>query len=139
MKITVKWSGNSRDILKRHGLEPGGLVQRYIDSEVLRLCEPYVPMQSGSLIRSGLTGTRLGSGEVEYKSPYARYLYYGKLMVGRQTRRAWAKKNETKVVTDKELTYHGAPKRGKLWFERMKADHKKEILHGAAKISRGIR
>lgn len=36
-----------------------------------------------------------------------------------------------KKVTDRDLVYNGGPQRGALWFERMKVDHKKEILDGA--------
>ncbi len=99
--------------------------QIYIDNEVLRLSEPYIPMQSGMLKKLGILGTVPGSGEVVWNGPYARYLYYGKLMVGRAP----------KKLTDKNLTYHGAPKRGAFWFERMKADKRGQILRGAAKIT----
>lgn len=101
--------------------------QSYVDSEVLRLSEPYVPFQSGMLKLSGQLGTVIGSGLVVYNAPYARYQYYGMVMVGRAP----------KQLTDTPLTYHGAPKRGKLWFERCKADHKEQILRGAAKIAGG--
>ena len=113
-----------KQILSARGLGDNHRVQEYIDSEVLRLSDPYVPMQQGGLKRSGTLGTKPGSGEVVYNAPYARYQYYGKVMVGRAPKR----------LTDRDLTYHGAPKRGKLWFERMKADHKNAILAGARKI-----
>lgn len=96
--------------------------QKFIDSEVLRLSNPYIPMQQGILQKSGILGTKIGSGEVVYNSPYARYQYYGKVMVGRAP----------KQLTDRDLVYHGAPMRGRLWFERMKADKKDQILKGAA-------
>lgn len=99
--------------------------QKFIDSEVLRLSAPYLPMQSGMLQKLGVLGTEIGSGEIVYLGPYARYLYYGKVMAGRAP----------KELTDKDLTFHGAPKRGAFWFERMKADKKDQILKGAAKIA----
>ena len=101
--------------------------QQYIDNEVLRLSDPYLPMQSGMLKKLGILGTVLGSGEVVWNGPYARYLYYGKLMVGRAP----------KKLTGTNLTFHGgrnSPPRGAFWFERMKADKKDQILRGAAKI-----
>lgn len=103
--------------------------QKFIDSEVLRLCSPYVPFQSGMLEKSGILGTVIGSGEVNYNSPYARYLYYGKLMVGRAP----------KELTDIDLKFHGAPMRGAFWFERMKQDKKEQILRGAAKMAGGTK
>ncbi|QIB68264.1 hypothetical protein Ami103574_02570 [Aminipila butyrica] len=100
--------------------------QMFIDSESLRLSKPYLPMQSGMLQKLGILGTEVGSGEVTYLGPYARYLYYGKVMVGRAP----------KKLTDRNLTFHGAPQRGAFWFDRMKADKKDQILRGAAKISK---
>lgn len=113
--------------------------QKFVDSEVIRLCAPYTPFDTGSLSRSANLGTAIGSGEVVWNAPYARYLYYGTLMVSPSTGSPWAKKGERKVQTGRELRYVGAPKRGKLWFERMKADHKQEILDGARRIIGGGR
>lgn len=100
--------------------------QKFIDNEVLRLSSPYLPMQSGMLQKLGVLGTEIGSGEVVWSGPYARYLYYGKVMVGRAP----------KKLTDRNLTFRGAPQRGAFWFDRMKADKKDQILRGAAKISK---
>lgn len=109
-------------IMQRRGMEEGGRVQKIIDSEVLRLCKPYTPFKASMLSKSGDAMTRIGSGEVRYKTPYARYQYYGKVMVGPAPKR----------VSDKDLTYHGGGKRGSMWFERMKSDHKEDILRAAA-------
>ena len=35
------------------------------------------------------------------------------------------------MVTDRDLKYHGGGKRGKLWFERMKGDHRQDIINEA--------
>jgi len=101
--------------------------QMFVDSEVLRLSSPYIPFQSGMLEKSGILGTTIGSGEVVWNAPYARYLYYGKVMVGRAP----------KVLTARKLTYHGAPMRGAFWFERMKKDKGKQILDKVALIAGG--
>lgn len=55
--------------------------QQFVDSECIRLMVPYTPMLSGQMIQSATRGTVIGSGEIKYNSPYARYQYYGKLMV----------------------------------------------------------
>ncbi len=101
--------------------------QMYVDSEVLRLSDPYVPFQSGMLKLSGQLGTVIGSGLVVYNAPYAKYQYYGYVMLGKAP----------KQLTDIPITYNGAPKRGKLWFERMKVDHKESIIAGARKRAGG--
>ncbi len=85
--------------------------QKFVDSEVLRLSDPYVPMRTGMLRKSGTLGTIIGSGIVKYITPYARRQYY-----------------ENKG---------GKGKRGRLWFERMKAACKRIILQGAAKLTGG--
>lgn len=82
--------------------------QKIVDSEVLRYCSPLVPKITGMLERSGTLGTVIGSGEVKYVAPYARYQYY-------QTA-------ETRGY---------APQRGAKWFERMKAAHKEDIKRAA--------
>ena len=127
----------TQEILARRGLDDRGRVQKYIDSEVLRLSEPYLPHDSGNLEKTGRMSTEVGSGEVNYTAPYARYLYHGKVMVGEKSRSAWAKPNEKKVVTGKDISYQGGGKRGAYWFERMKADHKGDILRGAAEKAGG--
>ncbi len=76
------------------------MCQKFIDSETVRLSDSYVPMKTGMLKKSGISGTVVGSGIVEYTAPYARRQYY---------------------------TNSGEGQRGRLWFERMKADHKGEI------------
>lgn len=98
--------------------------QRYVDSEVLRRCDPLTPRLKGELIKSGVRATNIGNGLVQYNSPYARYQYYGKVMIGRAP----------KTVTNIPLTYTGAPNRGAKWFERMKVKDKKDILKGAGRI-----
>lgn len=116
-KVTIKWNeGFSNKWNNKYSN-----AQKFVDSEVLRLSDKYTPFQTGSLKKSGILGTDIGSGTVEWIAPYARYQYYGKVMVGRPP----------KKVTDKDLRYNGEPQRGSYWFERMKIDHKKEIIEGA--------
>ena len=105
--------------------------QKYIDSEVLRRCSPKLPFLGGMLEKSGILGTVVGSGEVIYNAPYARFLYYGKVMVGEKSGSAWARQDEKKVVTNADLMFKGSPTRGAFWFERMKSESKLDILKGA--------
>ena len=127
----------TKEILKKRGLEKGGKAQKLIDSEVLRRTSPYLPHAYGELERSGRRGTVIGSGLVVYNTPKGRFLNYGKVMVGEKSGSAWAHQNEKKVVTDKNLTYQGGGKRGAFPFNRMKADHKNDILRKAASITGG--
>ena len=98
----------TEQLLEERGLKPGGRVQKYVDGAVIRLCEPYVPFDTGALKASPYTCSPPGGGKVVYGVPYARKQYY-----------------ENKG--DGGL-------RGSHWFERMKADHLDEIVRGAAEV-----
>jgi hypothetical protein len=100
--------------------------QKFVDGEVLRLSEPLVPFQTGMLINSGDLGTKVGSGEVRWITPYAHYQYCGVAL-----------SRKTKKQTGKKLVYHGGPNRGSFWFHRMKAANKEKILAEARKIASG--
>ena len=88
--------------------------QKFVDSEILRLDAPYMPIKTGTLIKSGQLGTEIGSGEVNYIAPYAAAQYYD---------------------TSQSRSYDA--QRGGNWFERMKVDHKDEIVAGAKKLAGG--
>lgn len=90
--------------------------QKYVDSEVIRRCEPFTPMDTGMLIKSATLGTVIGSGTVKYIAPYSRWQYYMK-----------NRKKESQT----------GPLRGSFWFERMKELHKDSILAEAAIIAGG--
>jgi len=113
-------------------------VQKFIDSECIRLMRPYTPARSETLSESAVLDTKAGSGEIKYLIPYARYQYYGKLMVSGVTGSSYARHGESKTLTDRNLNYSTFrhPKAQKMWFEAMKADHKEQILRGAAAIAR---
>lgn len=129
---TIKANGSTAKLVWAKDFQPKWQgrytrAQMFVDSEVLRLSEPYIPFQQGVLRTSGILGTVIGSGTVIWNTPYARYDYYGKVMVGRAPKR----------VTNTDLKFHGAPMRGAFWFERMKADKGRQILKGASKIAGG--
>ncbi len=85
--------------------------QKFVDSEVLRRCSPRVPFRTGTLEKSGILGTTVGSGEVQYIVPYAAYQYYATL--------------ETRAYN---------ANRGAKWFERMKTEERDDILKGAKQL-----
>lgn len=113
--------------------------QMFVDSECIRLMKPYTPFRNGILEKSATLGTVIGSGEIHQIAPYARYQYYGMLMVSSITGSSFASKGEKKVLTSIPLNYDKSrhPMAGAFWFERTKADHKKDILQGAAQIMGG--
>lgn len=50
--------------------------QEFVDSECIRYMNPLAPRLTGAMIKSATLGTVIGSGEIEYLSPYARRQYY---------------------------------------------------------------
>lgn len=112
--------------------------QVFVDSECIRLMSNYTPMLTGVLTKSATLGTVLGEGEIHQTTPYARYQYYGKLMVSSTTGSAFSK-GESKELTDKDLNYNKSrhPLAGSYWFKRMAADNGKKILAGAQRKASG--
>ncbi len=86
-------------LLRARGIEPGGRVQRFVDQESIRYMAPLTPKLNNVLIDSVTLGTVIGSGELVYNDPKARYHYYGKLMVSPTTGSSYAKKGEKKEDT----------------------------------------
>lgn len=53
-------------------------VQAKLDAQVLKDSNYYCPMYTGTLKKSGILNTVLGSGKVVWNTPYAKEQYYGK-------------------------------------------------------------
>lgn len=115
MKISVKTDINTKKIMAARGLGSSGKVQKHLASEVVRLSDPYVPMQQGALKNQKQIAS--DGSQIVYPGPYAHYQYYGEVMAGRAP----------KQYTGRKLTYNGAPMRGARWTERMLADKRHEI------------
>lgn len=87
--------------------------QEFVDSQVLAYSEPFIPLETGMLIQSGILGTDVGSGLVSWIAPYARYQFY--------------LKRKTQSTT--------GPLRGSYWFQRMKDIYKDTLVAGARAIA----
>ena len=105
--VTVKIN-DLQTLLRKRGLEDSGRVQKYVDSEVMRVMEPYMTFDTGMMAHSMPLATTLGSGEVHVNTPYAH-------------RRLKSARN------------NGL--RGPNYFARMKADRLEEILDGACRYA----
>lgn len=99
--------------------------------QVKKDTSPYVPFLTGSLD----TRTRVDGSKIIYPGPYARYLYYGKLMVDPETGSSYARKGTTKVLTDKNLVFNKAmhTQAQSLWFEASKAENLEKWVRVADK------
>ena len=113
--VSFRFESKSVDeIIKKRGLQKGGRAQQFVDDEVIRRMEPYMPRQTGEMIESMVTATEVGSGEVIVDTPYAR-------------------KRSISARIREDAGYVRGPR----FFERFKADCADDILRGAAEISGG--
>ena len=109
-------------IEKDLGIQNGGPVHAFFTNACYKHMDKYVPMDIGNL----RTIVDIEPDRIIYESPYAKYQYYGKLMVMSNGKGAfynpdygfWSKKGEKKTLTDTDLIYH-TPGTGPYWDERM--------------------
>lgn len=113
------------------------LARRLLKSEVAKDTEKFVPMKSGYLEKSVMASLRSDDEYIIYNGPYARFLYYGYVMIGKVSRSPWAKRGETKIKTTRKLKYGKVhPMACSHWFERSKALYKNNWLKIARKVYR---
>lgn len=73
MSVKVKLDLDpTQEILLRRGLEEGGEVQRFFTHEVARHCDPYVPMDTGTLKNT----KQIETDKITYPQPYAQKQYF---------------------------------------------------------------
>lgn len=120
------------ETLCRHGLQKDGPVQAFFTNELFRASNPYTPFRSGVLADAVVKPS-----SILYTTPYAQYMWFGKLMVDPITGKGafydpmygfWSRPGVQKVLTDRPLHYQGAPLRGPKWVERAWIDHKQSVI-----------
>lgn len=94
-------------ILKAKGLTVDGDVQRFHTSNVLRRIVKYMPYRTGATIKLTQTQTVVNEPRIILVAPHAKYIYFGKVMVG----------SPPKQVTDRDLKYTKTknPQAGPFW------------------------
>lgn len=131
-KVDLKLSSWNRT-LARHGLEKDGPVQAFFTNELFRASSPYTPFRAGVLLGTA----QVDPSSITYITPYAHYLWEGKLMVDPLYKKGafydplygfWSRPGIQKELTNKELKFQGAPLRGSKWVERAWIDHKQAII-----------
>ena len=122
-------------VLKHKGLDAGGKVQQFFVQECDRYMSAYLPARSGLQMKNRF----LVPDGIVYGGPYAKFLYYGKVMVGIESGSPWAKKDEPKRVTNQDLLYDKTknPQAGAFWDKRMWVEHRDDILQSMAKVIGG--
>ena len=104
---------------------------RILKSQIVKDTEPYVPMRDRTLRNSVVKSVVDDVSKITYATPYARFLWHGKVMIGIRSHSPFARRNETKTATNRELTFsHG----GKEWFLNSKKKNLNKWLEVAKKV-----
>lgn len=100
--------------------------ETWLANEIMKDTRPYVPALTLSLSNR----THVEGNKAIYPGPYARYLYFGKVMEG--------PKYGPKHATDKDLVYTKTvnPQAQSHWFEASKAQNMKKWERGVKKYVR---
>ena len=121
MAVTFAMHFGGMEAIKDKLAESCTRAESIVGQQVIKDTEPFVPALTGSLTIS----TRLDGNKIIYPGPYARFLYYGKVMVDPQTGSTFAPKGGTKVLTNRDLVFSKAmhPQAQSHWFEASKAQN----------------
>lgn len=137
MTFTVELDAVSK-ILKNHGLDENGAVQRQWTTTVNRRIGRYMPYRTGML--SGKLKYMASPTEILVAAPYARYQYYGRVMVNSATGKGprmipgvgwrWTRGAVLKA-TSRPLRYDTSkhPEAGPLWDQALLKAEETEMLN----------
>lgn len=131
MAVTFAMHFGGMEAIKDKLAESCTRAESIVGQQVIKDTAPFVPALTGSLtIR-----TRLDGNKIIYPGPYARFLYYGKVMVDPQTGSTFAPKGGTKVLTNRDLVFSKAmhPQAQSHWFEASKAQNMEKWVRVADK------
>lgn len=116
-------------IMRRLGVTAQGDVQRFHTANVRRRIQRYMPYRSGATIKLMIAQSPADEPFIHIDVPYARMLYYGKVMVDPQTGAAgfltengWrSRKGVPKVVSGRDIQYDQTknPQAGPFWDRRL--------------------
>lgn len=108
--------------------------QWWLGEQVLQGCRAFMTLSTGNMQQR--SHTESNGKRVVFPGPYARFQYMGKVMVGVESNRPFARKGEKKVVTDRPLTY-SSPRATDHWFDAAKAQNGEYWVRGVKKIAGG--
>lgn len=132
-------------IIRGKGLDASGDVQVFHTQNVLRRIQKYMPYRTGATIKLTIAQTDIHKPEIVTDMPYAKFLFYGKLMVdpktgaaGFMTKNGWrSRKGVPKVRSGRDITYTKTkhPNAGPRWDRALSAAEGKAM---AADLQRYI-
>lgn len=118
-------------IMKHLGVTAHGDVQRFHTANVRRRIQKYMPYRSGATIKLMIVQSPADEPFIHVNVPYARMLYYGKVMVdpvthaaGFLTPNGWrSRKGVPKVASGRDIEYDKTknPQAGPSWDRNLMA------------------
>lgn len=132
MKVTYATKikiNNYKEISKKHGLDEDGDVTEFFKIKVDEYSDPYVPYSGGSGVHLKRLKTYPDKSTIQYEAPHAHYHFVGKKAIG-ASRPLGVKRK----ISDIDMKYQGAPKRGPNWVERMMNDKEQDIIKDVQKF-----
>lgn len=145
MRSTVRMNPPSR-VLRDHGLDSGGDVQKQWTMIVMRHMQRRMPYRSGLLIKRMIAATDLSKPLIVIPGPEVRMLYHGKVMVDPETGKAgfltadgWkSRRGSKKIASNRDIEYTKTknPEAGPYWDRRTKADMPKMSRELQAHVDR---
>ena len=124
-------------IVRSKGLGADGSVQQFHTQNVLRRIKRYMPYRSGATYKITVVQTDIRKPEIVTDTPYAKYLFRGKVMIdpklgvaGFMTPEGWrSRKGCVKVLTDRDLEYFQGknPQAGSRWDRALSANEGKAM------------
>lgn len=116
-------------VMDRLGVTARGDVQKFHTANVRRRIQKYMPYRSGATIKMMIVQSPAEEPFIHVDAPYARMLYYGKVMVDPKTHAAgfltengWrSRKGVKKVVSSRDIEYDKTknPQAGPFWDRRL--------------------
>lgn len=120
-----------KQIMARLGIDARGDVQRFHTANVKRRIQKYMPYRTGATIKLMIAQSPVNEPFLHVNVPYARMLYYGKVMVDPETGMAgfltpngWRSRlGVAKVASGRDLQYDKSknPRAGPFWDRRLTA------------------
>lgn len=125
-------------IVRAKGLGADGAVQQFHTQNVLRRIKRYMPFRSGATYKITVVQTDIRKPEIVTDTPYAKYLFRGKVMIdpklgvaGFMTPEGWrSRKGCVKVLTNRDLQYFKGknPQAGPRWDRALSANEGKAMV-----------
>ena len=120
-----------KQIMARLGIDARGDVQRFHTANTLRRIQRYLPYRTGATIKLMIAQSPVNEPFLHVNVPYARMLYYGKVMVDPETGMAgfltpngWrSRRGVAKVASSRDIQYDKTrnPRAGPFWDRRLTA------------------